>query len=313
MKHVETISKLRSVLSAARSEGKSVGLVPTMGFLHDGHVSLITAAAAECDLVVTTIFVNPLQFAEGEDLDAYPRDPEGDAAKAEAAGCDVLFVPANSEMYPAGREAVATTVSVDALSTTMEGGSRPTHFAGVATVVAKIFFIVGECRAYLGEKDYQQLAIIRRMAHDLSAPVAVVGCPVIREPDGLAMSSRNVYLSAEERAVAPVLNAALRHGANLIGSGETDAERVRSEMADLIQAAPLGELDYVEVVDPDTLQSQSVADPGSRLFGAIRFGRARLIDNIGASEGAGNTSGDAGPAADNAGHPNGAITGEASS
>jgi pantoate--beta-alanine ligase len=279
---VERIGDLRSGLEPDRAVGRSVGFVPTMGYLHDGHVSLIEAAATECDVVVVSIFVNPLQFAAGEDLDAYPRDLEGDAAKAASAGANWLFLPAESEMYPAGRDAVATSVSVAALSAGMEGGSRPTHFAGVCTVVAKLFNIVGPCSAYFGEKDYQQLAVVRRMADDLSFPVEVVGCPVVREPDGLALSSRNVYLTPTERAAAPALQAALQAGARCIAAGETDAGVVRAAMAAVIDAAPEGELDYVEVADPVTLEPLDTATPGARLFGAVHFGRARLIDNIAA-------------------------------
>jgi pantoate--beta-alanine ligase len=284
MEHVSTIAGLRERLDAARAAGATVGLVPTMGYLHDGHLSLARAAAEQCDVVVMTIFVNPLQFAPDEDLATYPRDPEGDAAKAEGAGVDVLFVPELNEMYPHGRDAVLTGVAVPELSSVMEGVSRRTHFGGVCTVVAKLFNIVGACTAYFGEKDYQQLAIVRRMASDLSFPVDVVGCPIVREPDGLAMSSRNVYLSDEERAVAPVLQRALRLGAAAIRSGTTNADEVRTLMRGEIQAAPLGELDYVEVADPDTQAPLSVASRDARLFGAVRFGRARLIDNVGVAD-----------------------------
>ncbi len=284
MDRVTTITELRSALDRARAAGRTVGLVPTMGYLHDGHLSLARAAADECDLVVMTIFVNPLQFAPDEDLATYPRDPEGDAAKAASAGVSVLFTPPLEEMYPQGRQAVLTGVDVSGLSSVMEGVSRRTHFGGVCTVVAKLFNIVGECRAYFGEKDYQQLAIVRRMAHDLSFPVEVVGCPIVREPDGLAMSSRNVYLTPDERRVAPVLQRALRLGAAAVRTGTTDADEVRTLMRAEIQAAPLGELDYVEVADPDTLAPLTVAGERSRLFGAVQFGRARLIDNVGVAE-----------------------------
>jgi pantoate--beta-alanine ligase len=284
MDRVETIDELRATLARARAGGSTVGLVPTMGFLHEGHLSLARAAAGDCDVVVMTIFVNPLQFAPEEDLATYPRDPDGDAAKAEAAGVTVLFTPPLTEMYPDGRDAVATGVAVPALSSVMEGASRRTHFGGVCTVVAKLFNIVGECRAYFGEKDFQQLAIIRRMASDLSFPVQVVGRPIVREDDGLAMSSRNVYLTDEERAVAPVLQRALRLGAAAILSGTTNADEVRTLMRAEIQAAPVGTLDYVEVADPDSLAPLTVAGPNARLFGAVRFGRARLIDNVGVHE-----------------------------
>ncbi len=252
-----------------------------MGYLHQGHVSLIEAAAAECDEVVTTIFVNPLQFAEGEDLSAYPRDPEGDSDKAAAAGSTMLFMPPLEEMYP---EPMLTTVSVDEIALGMEGGSRPTHFAGVATVVAKLFAIVGECRAYFGDKDYQQLAVVRRMASDLSFPVDVIGCPIVREPDGLAMSSRNVYMSPEHRAAAPVLRRALDAGAAAVQAGERSAERVRAVMRQVVETEPLAVLDYVEVADPSTLRPVEVASPEVRLFVAAQLGAARLIDNAAASE-----------------------------
>jgi pantoate--beta-alanine ligase len=278
MQTVTTIAELRRHLDASRAVGRTVGLVPTMGYLHAGHESLMVRASAECDDVVATIFVNPLQFAPDEDLDAYPRDLEGDTALATRAGVDWLFVPSVEEMYP---RPVATTVSVAGVSAAMEGASRPTHFDGVATVVAKLFNIVGPCHAYFGEKDFQQLAVIRRMVSDLSAPVVVVGCPTLREDDGLAKSSRNVYLSADERVAAPVLHRALRLGAEMIAAGETDADVVRAAMAAEIATQSYGALDYVEVADADTLEPQQVCGPTSRLVGAVRFGRARLIDNIG--------------------------------
>jgi pantoate--beta-alanine ligase len=281
---VTTAAELRAVLDAERSAGRTIGFVPTMGYLHDGHASLIRAAASGSDVVVTSIFVNPLQFAPTEDLDAYPRDLDGDLRVAEAAGCELVFAPTEDEMYPSGRDAVLTTVAVPALAGVMEGASRPTHFAGVCTVVAKLFHLVGPCRAWFGEKDYQQLAILRRMAIDLAFPVEVIGAPTVREPDGLALSSRNVYLTSEEREVAPVLHRALQAGAAAIAGGETDADAVRRTMAAMIEAAPLGELDYVEVADADTLQPLSVARPDARLFGAVRFGKARLIDNIAATD-----------------------------
>ena len=272
-----TIAETRAALAEARRSGGRVGLVPTMGFLHAGHASLIEAAAAGNDLVLVTRFVNPLQFAPTEDLAAYPRDHDRDAAVCEAAGCDVVFSPEVAEMYPTP---IVTTVSVGALSTVMEGASRPTHFDGVATVVAKLFSIAGECRAYFGEKDYQQVAVVARMAADLSMPVEVIGCPTFREPDGLALSSRNVYLTNEERAAAPWLNAALRRGAAAILDGETDADAVRALMTEVIGTQPLAALDYVEVAAPDTLERLDRCDARARLFGAVRFGRARLIDNI---------------------------------
>lgn len=284
METLHHVDNLRGRLDSARARGRTVGLVPTMGYLHEGHQALVRAAAKDCDDVVTTIFVNPLQFAAGEDLDAYPRDIDGDSAKAQSAGSSYLFVPDESEMYPAGRDSVATSVSVQPLASVMEGASRPTHFAGVCTVVAKLFNIAGPCRAYFGEKDFQQLAIIRTMAADLSFPVGVVGVATTRAPDGLALSSRNAYLSDDERSVAPVLNHALRTGAELISGGESDAQVVRGAMAAAIGQAPLGELDYVEVADPVNLAPLERCRPDARLFGAVQFGKARLIDNIDAGD-----------------------------
>jgi pantoate--beta-alanine ligase len=275
------IAELRARLDEARAAGRRAGFVPTMGYLHAGHASLMAAARRDTDVVVASIFVNPLQFAPTEDLEAYPRDLDGDAALAEAEGVDLLFVPSREEMYPDGD--VLTTVSVSSVSAPLEGRSRPSHFAGVATVVAKLFAIVGPCAAYFGEKDFQQVAVIRQMVRDLSIPVDVVACPTMREVDGLAMSSRNAYLTPEERAAAPVVHAALQMGRADIDAGERDPAKVRGLMADLIGAEPLAELDYAEVVDARTLQ---VVDPlvgELRLLAAVRLGRARLIDNVGAT------------------------------
>lgn len=288
MRRVETIDELRRTLDAARAGGRTVGFVPTMGFLHEGHVSLMRSARSACDLVVTSIFVNPLQFAPHEDLDDYPRDLEGDAGRAEGAGVDLLFVPSVREMYPqpVADGLLATTVSVAGVSAGMEGASRPTHFAGVATVVAKLLSIVGPCRAFFGEKDFQQLAVVRRMVADLSLPVEVVGGETVREPDGLAMSSRNAYLSAEQRAAAPVVHRALRAGAAVVLAGERDPAAVRGAIAAVVAEEPLGELDYAEVVRASDLTVPSILDPADasgdlRLLVAVRFGTTRLIDNLG--------------------------------
>jgi pantoate--beta-alanine ligase len=288
VRRVDTIAELRAILDAERSAGRSVGFVPTMGFLHEGHVSLMRAARSGCDVIVTSIFVNPLQFAAHEDLDDYPRDLERDADLASGAGIDLLFVPSVGEMYPdpvAGGH-LATTVSVAGVSEGMEGASRPTHFAGVATVVAKLFSIVGPCRAFFGEKDFQQLAVVRRMVADLSMPVDVVGCETVREPDGLAMSSRNAYLSPEQRAAATVVHRALRAGAAVVLAGEQDPAAVRGAMHAVVAEEPLGELDYAEVVRAFDLTVPSTLDPSDvpgdlRLLVAVRFGTTRLIDNLG--------------------------------
>lgn len=278
MKVVGSAAEVRALLDAARCDGASVGFAPTMGALHDGHASLMRAAAAECDVAVASVFVNPLQFGAGEDLAAYPQTPEADRTIAEAAGVDVLFWPAAEEMYP---EPVQTTVSVRGVSEPMEGRARPSHFAGVATVVTKLLNIVGPCRAYFGEKDFQQLAVIRRMVTDLHQPVEVVGCPIVREADGLAMSSRNRYLSPEERVAAPVLYRALQAGAAAIAGGQRSASAVTAAMAGVIRTEPLAHLDYAEVVRPDTLAAVDPLDGSVRLLVAARVGPARLIDNIG--------------------------------
>jgi pantoate--beta-alanine ligase len=278
MRILATVADLRVALDAARAGGRTVGFVPTMGYLHDGHVSLMRQARDEADVVVASIFVNPLQFGPREDLAAYPRDLARDTALSQAAGVDLLFVPDVAEMYPVP---VLTTVSVAGVSEPLEGEARPTHFAGVATVVAKLFAIVGPCRAYFGAKDFQQVAVVRRMVADLSLPVDVVACPTQRELDGLALSSRNVYLTPAEREAAPVLYTALRAGAATIAAGERDAAAVRELMAGIIQAEPLAELDYAAVVDADSFLVPDPLTGNLRLLVAVRFGRARLIDNVG--------------------------------
>jgi pantoate--beta-alanine ligase len=278
MRILATVADLRVALDAARAGGRTVGFVPTMGYLHDGHVSLMRQARDEADVVVASIFVNPLQFGPREDLAAYPRDLARDTALSQAAGVDLLFVPDVAEMYPVP---VLTTVSVAGVSEPLEGEARPTHFAGVATVVAKLFAIVGPCRAYFGAKDFQQVAVVRRMVADLSLPVDVVACPTQRELDGLALSSRNVYLTPAEREAAPVLYTALRAGAATIAEGERDPAAVRELMAGIIQAEPLAELDYAAVVDADSFLVPDPLTGNLRLLVAVRFGRARLIDNVG--------------------------------
>ncbi len=284
MNQIRTIHELRSYLEPHRADGRSVGFVPTMGFLHAGHVSLMREARDDTDVVVSSVFVNPLQFGAHEDLDDYPRDLGHDAALAADAGVDVLFVPSADEMYPDGHP-IPTTVSVAGVSDGYEGASRPTHFAGVATVVAKLFSIVGPCAAYFGEKDFQQLAVVRRMVADLSLPVDVVGCETVREPDGLAMSSRNAYLTTDQRAAAPVVNRALRSAADAVVAGETDPVVVRAVMADIVagQTGPETDsaLDYCAVVDAATLQAPAVLVGDLRLLIAVRFARTRLIDNVG--------------------------------
>ena len=268
----------RKALDAERTAGRTVGLVPTMGYLHDGHLSLMRRAVADCDVVAATIFVNPLQFGATEDLTTYPRDPDGDRAKAEEAGVTYLFAPSNREMFP---EPPLTTVAVSQLSRDLEGASRPTHFQGVATIVTKLFALAGTCRAYFGEKDYQQLAVIRRLTADLSLPVEVVGCPTVRDVDGLALSSRNAYLSPDERAIAPALYRALVQGRAAIEEDhQTDPEAVQTAMRQLVAAEERLLLDYAEVRDPDDLAPLTTITGEVRLLIAARLGRARLIDNL---------------------------------
>ena len=280
MKVVATIAELRSHLAASVGP---IGAVPTMGALHAGHVSLIERARSESATVVASIFVNPLQFGRHEDLDLYPRPLESDAQKAADAGVDLLFTPSVSEMCP---EPMLTVVSVASIASRLEGASRPGHFDGVATVVAKLFAIFGPCSAYFGEKDYQQLAVIRRMASDLAMPVRVVACPTVREPDGLALSSRNVFLSPEQRAGAPVLHRALVAGREAVGKGEREASKVHDVMAKMVAREPLIALDYAEAVDTSTFETPAdltTSEHGIRLLIAARFGTVRLIDNISCS------------------------------
>lgn len=281
MRIVETVAETRALLTEARAGGAAVGFVPTMGYLHEGHLSLMSAATAANDLTIASIFVNPLQFGEGEDLAAYPRDLDRDSALCEQRGVDLVFAPSVEEMYPMP---LLTTVSVAEISETMEGAARPTHFAGVATVVAKLFNVVGPCRAYFGEKDWQQLTVVRRMVADLSAPVEVVGCPIVREPDGLALSSRNVYLDEAHRAAATVLSRALRAGAAMIEAGEVDPVPVVDEMTAIMEAEPLVDSpDYVAIVDAPSLEPLAEIRGKVRLLLAARVGKARLLDNMGVS------------------------------
>ncbi len=282
MQVVETIAGFRHLLDGTRHDGGRVGLVPTMGYLHDGHASLMRRSVADGDAVTAvTIFVNPLQFAANEDLASYPRDLDRDLALCEAAGVGVVLAPPVEEMYP---EPILTTVSVAEVSARMEGATRPTHFAGVATVVSKLFNIAGPCRAYFGEKDFQQLAVVTKMARDLNFPVEVVGCPIVREPDGLAMSSRNVYLDEHERRAATVLWAALQRGAAVIEAGERSPAAIVDALVATVGSEPRATLDYAELVDPATLAP--CAEPLAsgqevRLLVAAQVGRPRLLDNLG--------------------------------
>ncbi len=276
---VTTIAGLRKTLERDRAAGKRVGFVPTMGFLHDGHASLIRRAAVECDVVVVSIFVNPLQFGAGEDLDAYPRNLEGDRRLAEESGAHLLFVPDGGEMWPGGPPSVG--LRVGAMGGVLDGASRPGHFDGVATVVAKLFAAVGPSRAYFGEKDYQQLRVIQQMVADLAFPVEVVGCPTVREADGLAMSSRNSYLSEAERAQAGTLWRALQAGRDSLTAGQRNPQEVVRVMTNVIDANSAFDLDYAAAVQADDLSVPAQLQDEVRLLVAARLGRARLIDNLG--------------------------------
>lgn len=278
MLHVDKIADLRAACDDARASGSRVGIVPTMGYLHEGHCSLMRAARADNDFVVVTIFVNPLQFGANEDLDSYPRDLTADLAQCEREGVDCVFAPSATEMYPTG--APLTTVHVDELTADLCGKARPTHFDGVTTVVAKLFGIVGSSRAYFGRKDAQQLAVITRMVTDLNMPVEVVGCPLVREPDGLAMSSRNAYLSPEERQAARVLSRALHQAAQAVADGERDSNAILALVRETVGAEPLVALEYVEARDPARLTSVETFDGPVLLALAARVGTTRLIDNV---------------------------------
>lgn len=277
MEVVKEIGSIRDVVERARTAGRVVGLVPTMGFFHEGHLELMERARAECDLVVVTLFVNPTQFGPAEDYEAYPRDFERDRALAEGVGVDYLFAPEAEEMYPEGFQ---TSVSVERLSKVMCGAARTGHFDGVATVVAKLFNIITAHKAYFGQKDAQQLLIIRRMAKDLDFPVEVVAVPTVREKGGLAMSSRNRYLSPEERSSATALYRSLEAAASLIESGEKRAGVVREEMEKVISAEPLVNLEYIAICDNIYLQPLSVLSGEVLVALAARVGKARLIDNM---------------------------------
>lgn len=275
---VPGIAALRETVRSWRSAGARIGFVPTMGSLHDGHMSLLEAARQHADRVVASVFVNPLQFGPGEDYERYPRTPTDDQQLLEQAGCDLLFLPGVNEIYPEAGGS-ATRVSVEPLSGILCGRIRPGHFDGVATVVAKLFGIVQPDVAVFGEKDYQQLAIIRRMTADLAIPVQIIGAPTVRAPDGLAMSSRNRYLSDAERALAPRIHGTLRAVAGRIESGDRDHAALAAWGAAQLQAVGLTP-DYFEIRDADTLLAPAAATRELVILTAARLGKARLIDNL---------------------------------
>lgn len=274
MKQVNTLEELRQ----ARDDFKgSIGFVPTMGFLHEGHISLVNLAKKDCAAVVVSIFVNPSQFGPNEDLAAYPRDLPGDLGKLEAAGVDLVWLPAPEVIYPPG---YSTWVNVEGVSEPLEGAARPGHFRGVATVVAKLFNAVQPHKAYFGQKDAQQVAVIKQMARDLNFPVDIIVGPTLREADGLAMSSRNTYLNPAERQAATVLFRALQGAKHAYAAGERDAESLRTNMRAIIEAEPLAQIIYVSCAYPRTLQELKRVEQGALLSMAVRIGKTRLIDNV---------------------------------
>lgn len=277
MKVVGTIKEVRELVKNWKKDGETVGFVPTMGYLHEGHGSLITKAREDNDKVVVSIFVNPMQFGPTEDLDSYPRDLEKDSRFCESLGVDLIFHPEPEEMY---HEDFSSYVDMSVLTEELCGLSRPVHFRGVCTVVNKLFNIVQPDNAYFGEKDAQQLAIIKHMVQDLNMDVNVVGCPIVREEDGLAKSSRNTYLSAEERKAALILSKTIELGKKLVAEGETDADVLVAKMKANIETEPLAKIDYVKAVNGLTMQQQKEIKAPMLVAMAVYIGKTRLIDNF---------------------------------
>src|ERR1700679_3882399 len=276
MQVLSTVHEMRAACRAVRKSGQSLGLVPTMGALHAGHIALVRAARKECDVVATSIFVNPTQFGPNEDFSKYPRTFEKDCALLEAEGVALLFAPQSEEMYPKG---ASTFVEVEGVGDRLDGRSRPGHFRGVATVVAKLFHIVRPHKAFFGQKDAAQVAVLRSMVRDLNFPLDLVVCPTVREPDGLALSSRNRYLSAEERRRALVLSRALNVIAATYGAGQKDVTRLLEAGRNVLATEPDVRIDYLEIVNADTLLPLTEAVPGALVAVAAYLGATRLIDN----------------------------------
>ena len=275
-----TISQVRDQVRQWRREGLTVGLVPTMGYLHEGHGSLVGKAAEDCDRVVASVFVNPTQFAPGEDLASYPRDFERDCEILEKQGCSMVFHPSVDEMYPDGNGKTDTYIEIlNDMPKQLCGRTRPNHFRGVCTVVGKLFNIVLPDKAYFGEKDAQQLAIIRRMVRDLSYGIEIVGCPIVREPAGLAKSSRNIHLKPDERKAAAVLYRALKIAEEMASDGEKSSKAVTDAVRAEIQKEPLAEVEYVSAVDSLSMEPVEMVGKGTLIAIAVRIGQTRLIDN----------------------------------
>ncbi|MTI82160.1 MAG: pantoate--beta-alanine ligase [Firmicutes bacterium] len=278
MQIIKTVSEMRAFINGVRAQNKTVGLVPTMGYFHQGHLSLMENAKRQCDVVVTSIYVNPLQFGPKEDLASYPRDLQRDTEMAKTVGVDAIFTPEDKEMYPGGFD--TTVVMGETLTNKLCGSRRPGHFTGVATVVIKLFNIAQPDRAYFGQKDAQQVLVINRMVQDLNINVEVVSVPIVRENDGLAMSSRNIYLTPAQRRVAPILYQSLLQAKEEVEKGQRDATFIYSIVADKIKSEPLAEVDYVELYSYPDLKSIGTLKEKALLAVAVKFGGARLIDNI---------------------------------
>ncbi len=280
MEVISRLADLKVSLAKLKGEGRSVGLVPTMGYLHEGHLSLMRQARAGNDIVVASIFVNPLQFGPSEDYAVYPRDIERDKELAAAAGVDILFTPQVEDMYPGGYEQMLTFVDVRDLGARLCGASRPGHFRGVATVVSKLFNIVQPDMAYFGQKDAQQVIILRRMVRDLNMNLRIVTVPIVREKDGLALSSRNCFLNPAERKAALVLNRSLKLAEQQLRAGERETSRLVAQMREFIGAEPLASIDYISVSDPETIGELAIVDGPALIALAVRIGKTRLIDNL---------------------------------
>ena len=277
MKVLNTISEVRNLVKEWKTQGLKIGFVPTMGYLHEGHESLIRKASEENDRVVVSIFVNPIQFGPKEDLSTYPRDLERDSKVCESAGADIIFHPENEEMY---FKDFSTFVDMNGLTDGLCGKSRPTHFRGVCTVVTKLFNIVAPDRAYFGEKDAQQLAVIKRMVRDLNIDIEIIGCPIVKEKDGLAKSSRNTYLSVEERNAATILNKSLTLAKEKIQAGERDSEVIIKLIQEVINSEKLARIDYIEVVDSLSMEKVERIEKSVLVAIAVFIGKTRLIDNF---------------------------------
>lgn len=277
MKIINNIAEIKEIVKAAKTENKTIGLVPTMGYLHEGHISLANMSIKQNDITIMSIFVNPTQFGPNEDYDSYPRDLERDAALAEKAGVDYIFAPAANEMY---QDNYSSFVDVEKITDHLCGASRPGHFRGVATVVLKLFNISEADNAYFGQKDYQQVLVIKRMVSDLNVNINIVMCPIVRESNGLAKSSRNTYLTKEQETDALLLNQSLSMAQMMVKQGETKASVIREMIIGMISSSDIAKIDYVSIVNPDTLLEAEMIVDGTVIALAVKFGTTRLIDNI---------------------------------